>query len=476
VCEVLARQNRGWNAGEETLRNIDRLANGACAVVAGQQVGLFLGPAYTLYKAITAIRIARELSARGTEAVPIFWLASEDHDLAEVNHAVIPDGHGGLRRLQTASKGTENEPVGRVALQDVDQCIDEFVSVVGDSQLIDDLRAAYKPGKTFAEAFALLISKLFSKFGLIVMDPSDPELHVIARPIFTLAAENAGDLTARLLERTKELEAGGYHAQVKVASSSTLLFYFNGQSRLPIHRKNGHFTVGGEHWSGEELQKNVVQHPERFSANVLLRPILQDFLLPTAAYIPGPAEIAYFAQAQVVYHELLGDATPLWPRFSITLVEPRLADWMKKYGLSLRDLLRPKDDFVTDLARRTIPADLKDDFDRSQEQLERLISPLLHTLKKLDPTISAAGEIAARKMRYQLERLESRAARANLRREEILERQAAVLSSNLFPERELQERQIAGVYFVAKYGNDLIDRLLNASQPECVHHQVLSLA
>ncbi len=476
VCEVLARQNRAFNAGPETFANIDRLANGACAVVTGQQVGLFLGPAYTLFKAITAIRIARELTERGTETVPVFWLGSEDHDLAEVNHVLIPDGHGELRRLRTASRGADNEPVGRVVLQDVDRCVDEFISVLGDSQFIDDLRATYEPGKIFAQAFASLVSRLFSRFGLIVIEPSDAEFHDVTRPIFAEAAQKSAILTTHLLERSGELEADGYHAQVKVTTSSTLLFYLNGKSRLPIHRKNGNFTVGAEQWSSQELQKHIAQHPERFSANVLLRPIIQDFLLPTAAYIPGPAEIAYFAQAQVVYDELLGRITPLWPRISMTLIEPRLAEWMRKYGLNLRDLLRPKEEFVADLARRTIPSDLKDDFDRSQEQLERLISPLLHGLKKLDPTISAAGETAARKMRYQLERLELRAARANLRREETLARQSAVLSSTLFPERELQERQIAGIYFIAKYGTELLDRLLDAAQPECLHHQVVSLA
>jgi bacillithiol synthase len=198
--------------------------------------------------------------------------------------------------------------------------------------------------------------------------------------------------------------------------------------------------------------------------------------LPTAAYITGPAETAYFAQAQLVYERLLGKATPTWPRFSATLIEPRLASWMRKYGLRLSDVLQPKADFVTTLARRTIPADLKDDFDRSREQLERLLAPLLHSLRQLDPTVEAAGEVAARKLRYQLERLESRAARAHLRREQVLERHAKMLSSMLFPEKELQERHIAGIYFLARFGTELIDRLLTEYKPECRDHQVITFA
>jgi uncharacterized protein YllA (UPF0747 family) len=209
---------------------------------------------------------------------------------------------------------------------------------------------------------------------------------------------------------------------------------------------------------------------------VLLRPVLQDYLLPTATYITGPAETAYFAQVQVVYKHLLGRTTPIWPRFSTTLVEARLASWMRKYGLRLRDVLHPKDEFISMLSRRTIPADIKDDFDRSREQLDRLLTPLLQTLQKLDPTIASAGEVAGQKMRYQLDQLESRAARAHLQREQILDRHAGLLSTMLFPERELQERKIAGIYFVSKHGEGLIDQLIEGYKPECRDHQVMELS
>jgi bacillithiol synthase len=477
VADVLEQQNRGWNAGSETLGNIARLRAGACAVVTGQQVGLLLGPAYTMYKAVTAIRLARELTLRGVDAVPVFWLASDDHDLAEVNHAFVPDGQGGERRLQTSSRGDEAAPVGRVNLdKDIASLIDELQELIGDSETLDFVRESYRPGQTFAAAFAALMTRLFSRHGLILLEPSDKKLHQIGAPLFESAACEAETLTQALLARNQELEAAGYHAQVNVTNSSTLFFFFKGQRRVAVHRKNGHFSVNGEHWSSEELRNRIASHPESFSANVLLRPVLQDFLLPTATYIGGPAETAYFAQVQVVYEHLLGRTTPVWPRFSATLVEARLATWMRKYGLRLRDMLLSRNDFQAVLARRTLPADIKDDFDRSREQLERLLAPLMGTLKRVDPTVASAGEIAARKMRYQLQRLESRTERAHLRREQVLERHATLLSSMLFPEKELQERRIAGVYFLGKYGTSLIDRLLEEYKPECHDHQIISMA
>jgi len=476
VADVLLRQNRGWNAEPDALANIEKLRKGACAIVSGQQVGLFLGPAYTLYKAITVIRLARELQARGVEAVPVFWLASEDHDLAEVNHAFVPDSQGQLHRLETSSEGCTGCPVGTILLgNDVAALVSQLQQLVGESEATDVVRSSYQPGKTFSTSFAELMVKLFSRHGLIVLEPSDRELHQIGAPILRSAAQHSENLTRSLLGRSKDLEAAGYHAQVKVTQSSTLLFFLKDGNRLPIHRKNGAFSANGKQWTQAELEQEIESSPELFTANVLLRSVLQDYLLPTATYIAGPAEIAYFAQAQVVYERLLGKTTPVWPRFSTTLIEARLASWMRKYGLRLRDVLQPKEDFVSVLAKRTIPADIKDDFDRSREQLERLLAPLLRTLNKLDPTVEAAGEVAARKMRHQLQRLESRASRAYLRREDVLGRHAGMLSSLLFPEKELQERRVAGIYFLAKFGVELIDHLIEDYRPECHDHQVVAL-
>lgn len=476
VAEVLRRQNQAWNAGAETLKNIERLTAGARAVVTGQQVGLFLGPAYTLYKAVTAIRLARELSARGLDAVPVFWMATEDHDLAEVNHVTLPAKEGGLQRLQTSSATATQTPVGEISLDgDVTQLIDQLAGLVAGSEIVGIVRNTYVPGASFSSAFAKLMTRLFGRHGLILLEPSDPALHRIARPIYESAVQKSDEITRALLARNKELEAAGYHAQVKVTNSSTPLFFRNGNARQAVQRKNGHFAANGKQWSGEQLRQEIADRPELFSPNALLRPVVQDSLLPTAAYVAGPAEIAYFAQADVIYRQLLGRNTAIWPRFSATLVDERIGRWMQKYGLGLRDVLQPKQDFTAALARRTIPADLKEDFDRSREQLERILNPLRRSLQALDPTIAAAGEVTTRKMRYQLERLESRAARAHLRREDVLERQAALISSTLFPNRELQERQIAGVYFLGKHGLEFIDRLIAQARPDCPGHQIVRL-
>jgi bacillithiol biosynthesis cysteine-adding enzyme BshC len=342
--------------------------------------------------------------------------------------------------------------------------------------VLSSLADAYAPGQTLATAFANVMVRLFSRHGLILLDPSDLEIHQIASPLLQKAALETESVVSALLERTKEIEAIGYDSQVKVTPASTLLFFLKDGARVAIHKKNGGFGFNGEHWSADDLRSRIETNPELFSANVLLRPVLQDYLLPTATYVAGPAETAYFAQVQVVYQHLGGRTTPVWPRFSTTLVEARLASWMRKYGLRLRDVLHPKDEFVSMLSRRTFPADIKDDFDRSRQQLDRLLTPLLQSLQKLDPTIASAGEVAGQKMRYQLDQLESRAARAHLQREQVLGRHAGLLSTMLFPERELQERKIAGIYFIARHGEALIDQLIESYKPECRDHQVIELS
>ncbi|HET9743060.1 MAG TPA: bacillithiol biosynthesis BshC, partial [Terriglobales bacterium] len=284
------------------------------------------------------------------------------------------------------------------------------------------------------------------------------------------------DLNQQLLARDQELEAAGYHAQVKVVNSSTLLFYVKDNRRLALHRKNGHFSANGEQWSPEQLRDLVEDHPERFSGNALLRPVVQDSLLPTAAYVGGPAEIAYFAQSQVLYQGILGRTTPIWPRFSATLIEARLASWMRKYGLRLRDILQPKQKLLTALAGRTMPANLKEDFDRSRELLERMFSLLLPSLQKLDPTVASAAEVAARKMQYQMEKLETGAARSQLDREQVIGRHGATLSALLFPESQLQERAIPGIYFLCKHGPELLGQLIETYRPECQDHQAIGIA
>ena len=281
--------------------------------------------------------------------------------------------------------------------------------------------------------------------------------------------------TRRCWNETAQLRDAGYHEQVKVTPESTPLFTSVDGVRVPVHRANGAFTIAKKPVSGEELQKRIETAPENFSANVLLRPVLQDYWLPTVAYIGGPAEIAYFAQAAVVYEKLLGRVTPILPRMSATLIEPRIERLLDKYEVELPELFHGECELRDCLAARMLAAEVKQDFERARESVASAMARISESLKDLDPTLVEAAGRAASKMRYQVNRLEKRAAQAELRRTDILSRHAAQIENALYPNKSLQEREIAAIYFYANYGPELIERLIELAQARCPEHKVLTL-
>jgi len=486
VSAILERQNSSWDASQQTLSNIDRLRRGAAAVVTGQQVALFGGPMFAIYKALTAVKLAEEATAAGIDAVPVFWLATSDHDLAEVNHVSLPGSDGALRTITTSSHSLPGAPVSEVRLsEEILPAVEEAASLLGDSEVLQFLRETYRPGEALGTAFARFYARLFGKLGVILLDASDRELHRVASPIYRMAIERAKDLASALLERGQALEKAGYYQQVKVTPSSVLLFTLHDGVRTAIHRRMSsssqaeEFIIGSEplaeKLSSAELLDRIAHAPENFSPNVLLRPVVQDYLLPTLAYTGGAAEAAYFAQAGAVYEMLLGRVTPIVPRFSATLIEPKVQRWLDQYGITILDVLQGREALRQKLASSTLPAGLQVAFERANKSVEESFSGLKGALAKLDPTLVEASETGASKIRYQLDRLRERAMAAELRRSEVVTRHAEALGATLYPNGELQERGVAGAYFVARHGTELLRSIHSMMHTDCHDHQVLQL-
>lgn len=476
VADALEKQNGSWGASEATLRNIQRLREGAFAVVTGQQVGLFGGPLLALFKVGSALALAKQVEALGVECVPVFWLASEDHDLAEVNQALLLTHDFRLVPFAAQTHGIEGAPVSTIRFAaGMNDAIAHAAELLGESLAADYLRESYTEGETFSNAYAKLYTRIFGEHGLILLDPADPELHRIAAPLFVDAIQRTAEIDDALLARNRELQTEKYHEQVKVTGESTPLFALVEGARVPIHRANGQFKIGREVVSGDELQRRVQAAPENLSANVLLRPVLQDYWLPTLAYIGGPAEVAYFAQAAVVYQKLLGRITPILARMSATLVEPRIERLLTKYQVDLPELFHGECQLRDCMAARSLPPELRQDFEQARRAVEEAMQRASGSLQKLDPTLVEAAARASSKMRYQIDRLEKRAAQAELRRTEIITRHAAQIENAVYPKKTLQEREIAGLYFYAKYGPELITRLVELAQTRCPEHKVLVL-
>lgn len=480
VSEILERQNRVWGASEKTVANIARLRAGASAALTGQQVGLFGGPLFALYKALSAVKLAEQATTAGVDCVPVFWLATNDHDLAEVNHTTFPAPSGSLQLLTAPSHGVEDAPVGTIHFGDeIAGVVQAAAELLGDTPVTEMLRESYRAGESFGSAFARLFARLFADWGVILLDPCDPEMQAIAAPIYKAAIERAAEIDDALLERGKALERAGYHQQVKVTPSSTLLFTLHEGARIPIHRRlNGHsmeFLAGDRKLSQQELLAQIASTPHQFSPNVLLRPIVEDYLLPTLCYTGGTAEVAYFAQVAVVYERLLGQVTPILPRFSSTLVEPKLQGLLERYDLTLTDVFAGEEVLREKIAARILPPELQSAFERAGASLDASLSEIRKALVRLDKTLVEAADNAGSKMQHQLESLRGRAARAELRQSEIAGRHAQLLSASLYPNKTLQERETAGVAYLARHGTELLRELYASLHTDCHDHQVITL-
>lgn len=482
VAGVLERQNRAWDASPKTLANIERLRKGAAAVVTGQQVGLFGGPLFAIFKALSAVKLAEEATRSGVEAVPIFWLATEDHDLEEVNHATFSGTHGSLQDFTVPVKATPDAPVGTIKFgADIAAVVEAASQLLGETEASKYLRESYREGESFGSAFARLFARIFGEWGVILLDAADPALHRIAEPIYRSAIESATKLDEALLTRGKELEAAGYHQQVKVTSSSTLLFALQDGARIPLHRRNEgaasseSFVAGERQIQLPDLLAQISATPENFSPNVLLRPVVQDHLLPTLCYVGGSAEIAYFAQAKVVYEALLGRVTPVVPRFSATLIEAKPQELLERYRIAIPEVFSGPEALRETLGKQTLSKDVHAAFTRAEAALEESMAEIRTSLSALDKTLVDSAANAESKMRHQLDSLRSRAARAELRHSEVLGRHAELISNSLYPNKILQERAIGGLYFLARYGAVLLHDLYQSLHPDCLDHQLITL-
>ena len=486
VSAILERQNKSWGASVQTLANLKRLRDGAFAVVTGQQVGLFGGPMFAIYKAMTAVKLAEEATAAGIDAVPVFWLATYDHDLAEVNHISFPGPDGILRTFMTSSHGVPDAPVSNVQLGDeILPVVEEAAALLGDTEAAQFLRESYRPGESLGTAFARFYTRLFAPWGVILLDASDPELHRVAAPVYRMAIERAQDLEAALTSRGEALDKAGYYQQVKVTPSSVLVFGSRKGARTAIHRRvNGstqaaEFVIGSDSGAQKlspvELLSQIDAAPEDFSPNVLLRPVVQDYLLPTLAYAGGAAEVAYFAQVGAVYEIISDRVTPIVPRFSATIIDPKVQGKMQHYGITVLDAFQGPDALRHKLASRSLPTGLQQAFDLANQSVEESFSSLQESLAKLDPTLVEASQTGSSKVRYQLDRLRERAMAAELRRSEVVGRHAEWLSNTLYPERALQERGVAGAYFMARYGTELLQSIHDVIHSGCHDHQILEM-
>jgi bacillithiol biosynthesis cysteine-adding enzyme BshC len=435
---------------------------GTAAVLTGQQVGLFSGPCYTIYKAITAAKLARQLSDSGIPAVPVFWPATEDHDFAEVSHCWVFDPAHRPIRLEIPASNSDRRPVGEIPiekppLEALRQALRDFPFADQTMALVED---AYAPGQTLGTAFARLLRQLLP--GLLYLDPMHPTSRRLAAPLLRQTIEAAPALAARLQDRDRQLTAAGYHSQVHLEAHTSLVFLLENGRRLTLDRRDHDYSA-------------LRSHAEQLSPNALLRPVVQDYMLPTVAYVGGAAELAYLAQSQVIYDELRRPMPVAVPRLSATLLDAHSAKLMKRYGLALPDFFEGEEALRERIARTLVPPELTATIEDVKSQSARTLDSLGAALTAFDATLAAALDRSRRKIAWQLSKIERKAGREALRRHDRAGADAASLNGLIYPERRLQERFYTILPFLARHGPTLIDRLLEELKLDCRDHRVVVL-
>jgi bacillithiol biosynthesis cysteine-adding enzyme BshC len=450
---------------------LEKLAQaGTVAVVTGQQVGLFSGPSYTIYKVLHAVRLAEELSANGLPAVPVFWLATEDHDFAEVNHAWVFDGAHRPQKLEMR-RSANSQPVGGVAI--AAPPVAELWAAMEGLPFRDEVVAAveetYRPGSTMGQAFSDLLRRLLAQFDILHVDPMLPAFRELAAPALRAAVENAPELTAGVLARNQELAAAGYHAQVHVEEQTSFVFLLENGKRLALRRHGDAYVHNGRRFTAQELMNRAAS----LSPNALLRPVVQDSMLPTVAYIGGPAETAYLAQSEMIYRNILGRMPVAVPRTGFTILDQRSQKLMDRYGLTLQDFFHGEDALRERIATKLVPPALADTMRETIGSVDAAIDRLRHSLAGFDPTLAQALDRSARKVRYQLGKVERKAGREAIRRDVRAAQDSASLYGLIYPERHLQERLYSFLPFLAKHGMELVGQVYDAIQLDCPDHRLM---
>lgn len=486
IAEILNAQNSPLQPFRRALDNIELLRSpNTVAIVTGQQVGIFTGPLYTIYKTITALKLVEQLKAAYPEYnfVPIFWLEGEDHDFDEMNKITVLNAEAAPSIIEYLIDGKPVErnvgAVGELVLgTGLRLFFEQIAAALPKTEFKDVVVRAfgecYSEGKNFSTAFAELMNRLFPDEGLVFINPNDRRLKMLMRPIFRSEIADYPSVSQLIIERSAELE-DRYHAQIKPKAVNLFLFHKGG--RYLIEPREHDFSLKGtrQFFSKEDLLKMVEETPELFSPNVALRPICQDTLLPTLAYIGGPAEISYFAQLSKVYKRFGLSMPIIYPRASATILEERLMKTMEKYQLDLPDLFDNPDSVNRKVVELVSEVKVDDMFTNALERVRELINEMKFGLNYIDPTLLGALETTRGKIEGHLQVLRDKAMEAQQRRHETALRQVGRVINTVFPSRNFQERELNIIHYMNKFGMDFPRFLKNTLEINLFKHQIIKI-
>jgi bacillithiol biosynthesis cysteine-adding enzyme BshC len=482
IADVVQAQQRQRGAPPEAFAASALLRDArTVAVVTGQQAGLFGGPLFTLLKALTAIRLAERVrDDHHVPAVAVFWIDAEDHDWDEVKSCGVLDAELNLRSVSVGHPpGAHERPVAHVRLDEsAEAAIRELEASLQKTefspQLIESLRQIYQPGAGMVEAFGRWLESVLGARGLVVYDAADPAGKPLAARVLAREIEHPGEMSRIAAEAGRALEQHGYHAQVTPQPDTVSLFSLN-SAREPIRRVAGGFAIGDRVESHDALREQVRQHPEWFSPNVLLRPLVQDTLFPTVCYVAGPNELAYLAQLGAAY-EAFGVPMPLvQQRATATLVDSNAMRFLTRHDVPLESLRAQDEAALNALLESQLPPTIDASLQEAVRVVEERMSHLAREVTALDSTLEGATRSTLSRMQDDLKKLHGKIIQATKRKNETLRRQYRHVQVQAFPGGHPQERELGLVYFLNKYGATLVDRLNDELPLDMGTHWVVTI-
>src|SRR5262245_49229875 len=482
VAALLMRQQDERGAPPAARAAAARLDDPATvAVVTGQQAGAFGGPLYTLLKAITALQLARRTEREhGAPAVAIFWVEAEDHDWEEIRSCTVLDAEFQPRTVtQPDLDGAGELPIAQLTLDaGVERTIDEMAGLLQQTEFttsaLADLRAAWTPGTGMARAFAIWVERVLGPHGLVVFESADAAAKPLVGDVFARELASPGRTAALAARAGEELAARGHAPQVVSQGANVSLFSLE-DGRTPIRRQGDQLVIGDRTFDSGTLAQTAARTPASFSPNVLLRPIVQDTLFPTVCYVAGPSELAYLGQLRGVY-EQFGVPMPLmFPRTTATLLDSGATRFLSKYGVAFEDLRTPDESTLNRLLAAQLPAAVEQSLKDASAQMHQAMARVIEALPSLDPTLQGAAKTTLGKMEHELRSLHSKVIHAAKKRDEVLRRQFTRAQAQAFPHGHPQERTLAVIYFMNKYGPGIVDLLLEELAIDPGKHWLVTL-
>ena len=485
LARILEEQNARFGADQRVLDNARSLAGDDTYVVStGQQTGLFTGPLYTVYKAITAVKLAKRVSEEtGVRAVPVFWMAADDHDFAEINHVHVCRTDGDTLRFELGP----DDPNDRRSASDrllgpgIGPLLKQFAEALPDSEYspsaIDALRRHCTADTSLSDAFARLMTLLFKGQGLVLVDPTDPALKPLMSPVFEREIRDPLASTRSVLAASGELAGAGFDPQVSRSPDAVNLFLYQDGQRNALSYRNGRFSNrdGSLSFTDRDLLRLLGEAPGRFTHNVVTRPLVQDSLFPTLTYIGGPAEIAYYGQLGGVYRQFGLPFPVVYPRASHTLVGARTVRILEKHGLTISHFVQGIESVIDQKLREEMPVPVTEGLRAVRGDVEAHYRNLKGHVTAIDPGLNRIVEASERKTNFALGKLEEKTLRALKKSDGVMRGQIMRADRLVYPNGQLQER-VANIWqFVALHGFDVMKTLFDATDETDFRHRITPL-